>query len=170
MATGSGMRWGGQRERLSVIGNGMGDKMKVKLLTSTAKLPVRAHVGDAGADLFADLGGEGQTRTIHPQGIEVIPTGVAITPPEGTAGILWDKSGLARNDGLTILGGLCDRPYTGEYEVIVANLGTEPVTIKHHQKITQVVTPVLKIGEIVQVDELDETDRGAKGFGSSGKF
>jgi dUTP pyrophosphatase len=148
----------------------MGDQMRVQRLRATAKLPVRAHPGDAGADLFADLGGEGQTKTIAPQGIQVIPTGVAITPPEGTAGILWDKSGLARNDGLTILGGLCDRPYTGEYEVIVANLGVEPVTIRHHQKITQVVTPVLKVGEIVEVEQLDETDRGAKGFGSSGKF
>lgn len=143
-------------------------KLRVKLLTPTAKAPVRAHKNDAGVDLFADLGGEGEEMVIAPGTYGRVPIGIAVTPPPGTGFILKGKSGLAEKYGADILGGVGDEGFTGEYVVFVANTGTRPIPIQHGQKVCQAITPVLLYPEVEVVDDLDETERGTKGFGSTG--
>jgi dUTP pyrophosphatase len=153
--------------------------LRVKLLSPTAKPPSRAHGRDAGLDLFADLGGEGKAITIPAGKRGVVSTGCAIAPPQldpqalqgipmGVACILKDKSGLSRKKGVHILAGVCDEGFRGEYEVIVLNTSDEDLTVTHGEKVCQIITPIVLYPEVEVVDELDDTDRGARGFGSTG--
>ncbi|CAH2606293.1 Deoxyuridine 5'-triphosphate nucleotidohydrolase (plasmid) [Rhodovastum atsumiense] len=145
-------------------------------LTMTATVPTRAHPKDAGLDLCADLyKRDGAERvaggilclTVPPGQRRRIPTGLAITPPEGTFAHLLDKSGLADRYGITILGGVCDEGYTGEYQVIVLNTGNEPWHVIHGVKLCQIVFQRISYA-VGEERELPQTARGAKGFGSTG--
>ncbi len=135
--------------------------MKV-MLDPGAILPTRAHPTDAGLDLYAP-----RTVLIPARGSAVVDTGVHVSLPERTVGMLKSKSGL--NVKKNILGeGVIDEGYTGPIVVKLYNQGDEDVTIEAGQKLIQLVILPILTPELELADSLDETDRGAGGFGSTG--
>ena len=152
--------------------------LRVMKLASTAIMPVRASDEAAGYDLAAclkDRNGaslveltKNGTITIQPGARQLIPTGLAFTVPEGTYGRIGPRSGLALNNGLDTLAGIVDRDYTHEVGVILINLGQEPFVIEHAMRIAQLVIEKIETPDVLEVDRLDETGRGAGGFGSTG--
>lgn len=139
------------------------EKLKVQKLQSEAKLPERAHEDDAGLDLFA----------IEPIEIaagerEIIRTGIAIEISSGYAGLVWDKSGIATRRGLKTLGGVIDAGFRGEVKVGFVNLSSESQQIKVGEKIAQLLIQSVERPAIEAVQDLADSERGERGFGSSG--
>jgi dUTP pyrophosphatase len=123
-----------------------------------------AKAGDAGLDLYA------REHTVLVPGVQTaIATGVAIEIPEGYVGLVWDKSGLSIRHGLKTLGGVVDSGYRGEVMVGMINLSTTPYTFEKGDKVAQLLIQKVEHARFEIVDELSETERGATGFGSSGK-
>ncbi len=142
--------------------------LKVKLLNPAAKAPTVAHPGeDLGYDIFA-----GETLTIAPRGHALVSTGIAVecTSPAGEAmgALLRDKSSLASRR-LALTGGVIDAGYRGEIKVLLENLGEEPAVIRAGDKIANLIPYPVLTGEVRVVDGLGESNRKARGFGSSGK-
>ena len=140
--------------------------VSIKRLDPEVQLPRYAYAGDAGLDLRANAEVE-----IPPHGRALIPTGLAIAIPEGFAGFVQPRSGMALKRGLSIANtpGLIDSHYRGELKVIAVNLDPDqPISIERGERIAQLVIQAVPVVNLVEVDELDETDRGAGGFGSSG--
>ena len=132
------------------------------------KLPAYATAGSAGCDLRAAIEAE---LTITPGGRTLVPTGIAVAIPEGYEGQVRIRSGLAHDAGLAILNapGTIDSDYRGEIRVIVANLGPEPVTLHRGDRIAQLVIAPVARARFAPVEELPGSQRGAGGFGSTGK-
>lgn len=128
-----------------------------------AYMPTRAYRGDAGLDLYAT-----EDITIPTHGRVRIDTGVHVSLPHGTVGLLTSKSGLMNNAGITCRGTV-DAPYRGSIKPVLFNHSDEDYHISRGDKITQMVILPILLPELVQVDELEETERGEKGFGSSGR-
>ena len=130
-------------------------------------IPSYAHVGDAGADLHAR-----KSVTIAPRGGRgVVPTGIAIAIPEGYAGFVLPRSGLAFRHGITCLNtpGLVDASYRDEVRVILINTDPdEPYTVQRGDRIAQLVVQAVEASSFEEVDELPGSERGLRGFGSSG--
>ena len=142
--------------------------IRVKILRQGAKLPTYGTASAAGADLYAWLD---QPVTIAPGKTAFIPTGIALEVPEGYAGLIYARSGLACKQDLAPANkvGVVDSDYRGEITVALHNHGTETRTVSHGDRIAQfIITPVLQpTYEIAQ--ELSDTVRAAGGFGSTGK-
>lgn len=136
--------------------------MKIKL-DYYALMPERAHDVDAGLDLKAP-----NAFIIPPHGSEIIDTGVHVELPKGSVGMLKSKSGLNVKSNITS-DGVIDEGYTGSIVAKLYNHGDFPVTFERGQKITQLVILPVIIPEIEVINELTETERGANGFGSTGK-
>ena len=137
--------------------------VKVKKLKENAIVPVYAHDGDAGMDLFST-----EDCIIPFGGRKLIPTGIAMELPEGYFASIRDKSGLAYRKGVTLLGGVIEYTYRGEYGVIVLNTGDEDFEIREGDKIAQVVIAPVATAEVEVVEELGETARGDGAWGSTG--
>src|SRR5208283_1565220 len=134
----------------------------------TLPLPGYHSAGAAGMDLLADIE---QAIALAPLERFAVPTGIAVEIPSGYEGQVRPRSGRALREGLTLLNtpGTIDSDYRGEIQVIVVNLGREPVTIEPGDRIAQlVIAPVARV-ELVEVDELDDTHRGGGGFGHTGR-
>jgi dUTP pyrophosphatase len=132
-----------------------------------ARLPEYATAGAAGADLRARLGAD---MVVIPGERVKIPTGLVLEIPEGCEGQVRPRSGLAARKGLTVLNapGTIDSDYRGELEVLLINLGAESVTIRDGDRIAQlVIAPVIR-PDLVEVQSVSATPRGAGGFGSTG--
>lgn len=143
-------------------------KINIKKLTDTAMTPTRGSEYAAGYDLYADIQ---EVVVIKPHGTAKIGTGLAVEIPDGYFGAIFARSGLATKQGLRPANctGVCDSDYRGEYIVAVHNDSDAEQTINPKDRIAQlVVMPYLAV-EFNEVDELDETQRGAGGFGSTGK-
>ena len=144
-------------------------QLKVKKLRETATLPTRATSGSAGADLYACID---ESVTINPGDLKIIPTGIAIAlPDKNSVAYLYARSGLGVKHGICLSNGVgvIDSDYRGEVCVGLCNVSSKPYTIEPDERIAQmVIAPVIIPGQI-EVDELDETDRGEGGFGSTGK-
>lgn len=141
-------------------------KLPIKRLDPTVSLPTYAYEGDAGLDLRA-----AEDVTLAPFERKLIPTGLAIAIPEGYAGFVQPRSGMALKKGLSMANtpGLIDAHYRGELKVVAINLDPkEPIHIDRGERIAQLVIQKVPVVELEEVDELDQTDRGAGGFGSSG--
>lgn len=141
-------------------------QVSIKRLDPSVELPSYAYTGDAGLDLRAN-----ETVDIPPFERVLIPTGLSIALPEGYAGFVQPRSGMALKRGLSIANtpGLIDAHYRGELKVIAINLDAhEAIHIERGERIAQLVIQEVPTVQLVEVDELDETDRGAGGFGSSG--
>ncbi len=141
-------------------------RVKVKKLDKDLPLPKQAHANDAGVDLYSRI-----DKTLEPGERALIPTGIAVSIPEGYAGFVQPRSGLALKHGLSIVNtpGLIDPHYRGEIGVILINLDkNNSFEIKRGMKIAQLVFQ--KVAEPLweEVEDLDITERGEKGFGSSG--
>ena len=147
-------------------------KLKILRLPHAADLPLPAYqsAGAAGLDLMAAVPGDAPV-TLAPGRRANVPTGLSIALPVGTEGQVRPRSGLAARHGITVLNtpGTIDCDYRGEIQVILVNLGQESFAIERGQRIAQlVIAPVLH-AEIVEQKKLDQTKRGAKGFGSTGE-
>ena len=140
-------------------------KIPVTRTDSTHSLPAMAHFGDAGADLSAAV-----NIDISPGERVLVATGIAVAIPEGFAGFVLPRSGLAVNFGVTIINapGLIDSGYRGELKVGVVNHGSETFSIGKGDRIAQLVIMAVASPEFVEVDNLDATPRGDGGFGSTG--
>ncbi len=128
-------------------------------------LPGFAHPGDAGADLTAS-----EHVTVAPGGRVVVPTGLAIAIPEGYAGFVLPRSGLAIKHGVTVINapGLIDSGYRGELRVGLVNHGDHSFTIEPGDRIAQLVIMAVQTPVFFEVADLDATSRGDGGFGSTG--
>ena len=145
------------------------DKLKIKKLRENAKIPFRATPGSAGMDLCACID---SAITLAGGEKAVIPTGIAIELPGPELGaFIFARSGLAIKHGIGLLNsvGVIDSDYRGEVCVGVINQLSEPYTIEPGERIAQMVIMPVSLIEPVEVDELNETERGAGGFGSTGK-
>lgn len=139
-------------------------KLKVKRIHENAKLPLYQHKGDAGLDVFSSIDYVLGTGEVKP-----IPTGIKVAVPEGHVGLIWDKSGISLK-GVHRLAGVIDSGYRGEVRVVMVNLGDEPFVIEKGMKIAQLlIQPVVEL-EVIETEDLEETSRGEKGFGSTGKY
>ena len=143
--------------------------LKIKRVRASAlRLPAYHSAGAAGLDLLADVE---QTIALAPLERCAVPTGIAVEIPPGYEGQVRPRSGRALREGLTLLNtpGTIDSDYRGEIQVIVVNLGREPVSIEPGDRIAQlVIAPVARV-ELVEVEELDDTSRGGGGFGHTGR-
>jgi dUTP pyrophosphatase len=140
-------------------------ELKIKLLNEIAKLPEYARENDAGLDLFSTSEIE-----IQPAESALIFTGISIELPPDTEAQIRPRSGLALKHQVTVLNspGTIDRGYRGEIGVILINHGSSPFKVEVGMKIAQmVIKPVLSV-KIEQVEQLNETERGTGGFGSTG--
>lgn len=140
----------------------------VKKLKEAATLPTYGSTGAAGADLYACLD---TPVTIEPGRSAFIPTGLSMEIPQGCAGLIYARSGLACKRGLAPANkvGVIDSDYRGEFIVVLHNHGDTTQTISHGERIAQLlITPVLT-PQYREVAELSDTQRATGGFGSTGK-
>lgn len=143
--------------------------MKIKIVNkSKHPLPEYKTKLSAGMDVRANID---KTVTLNSLERKLIPTGLYIELPEGYEAQMRPRSGLALNEGLGLLNspGTIDADYRGEIGIIVVNLSNNPVTIKDGDRICQMVIQRVEQAELFEVDTLDETERGAGGFGHTGK-
>lgn len=142
-------------------------KLLFKKLDPEAAEPVRARPGDAGLDLIAN-----ENAKVTPGERALIPTGIAVAIPEGHAGLVLPRSGLASRHGLTLANapGLIDSGYRGEVTIAVVNLDPqEPVEIHRGDRIAQLLVVPFAEAEPVEVEDLPASERGTGGFGSTGR-
>lgn len=137
--------------------------MNVKKLDPRAKLPLRAHPTDSGADLFAL-----ERTVLPPHKISSVRTGVAVELPKNTAGIIWGKSSV-ESKGIKAMAGLIDEPYRGELLVCMYNLNESEFVFEAGQKVAQLVVFPVLYPTFEEVRELSDTERGEGRFGSTGK-
>lgn len=140
--------------------------LKVRRLDAGARLPTRAYSGDAGLDLYAlddVVLGPGERASVR--------TGIAVEIPEGQAGLVLPRSGLAAKHGIALVNapGLIDAGYRGELRVLLLNTDrTAPFAISGGERIAQLVLVAVETPAVVEVEELALSERAAGGFGSSG--
>jgi dUTP pyrophosphatase len=136
---------------------------RVKKLTESATLPVRGSSGAAGYDLTSI-----EECIILPGRRAVVSTGISVKVPEGTYGRIAPRSGLAVKHGIQVGAGVIDADYTGELKVVLFNQNNKKYSIKPGFRIAQLILEQCVTPEVVEVDDLDATDRGSNGFGSTG--
>jgi dUTP pyrophosphatase len=140
-------------------------ELPIRRLRPDAVLPERAYTGDAGLDLAAC-----ERVELRPGARAVVATGLSVAIPDGYAGFVQPRSGLAARNGITIVNtpGLVDSGYRGELRVILLNTDpAEAFVVEHGMRIAQlVIVPVPEL-ELLEVDELPPSERGVRGFGSS---
>lgn len=139
---------------------------RIKLLSNTSKVPERGSSLAAGYDLFSNEG-----ATILPGQCKMIKTGISVTPPAGYFGAIFARSGMAAKRGLRPANcvGICDEDYTGEYIVALYNDSDIEQVVQVGDKIAQLVFLPYENITFEVVDNLEDTDRGAGGFGSTGQ-
>lgn len=144
------------------------EKITVNIINNSANpLPTYETSGSAGMDLRASLD---QPMVLEPLQRAMVPTGIHIALPEGYECQIRPRSGLAAKHGITVLNspGTIDADYRGEIKVILVNLSNEPFTINPGERVCQMVISRYSRAEWVEVETLDETERGSGGFGHTG--
>tara|TARA_E500000178_G_C16902119_1_gene698557 strand:+ start:676 stop:1116 length:441 start_codon:yes stop_codon:yes gene_type:complete len=142
-------------------------KVLIKRLSKQVSLPKYETSGSSGMDLGANIDGN---LIIEPGKTVIIPTGLALSIPKGYEAQIRPRSGLAAKNKISVLNtpGTIDADYRGEIKVILINLGSEPFKIEKGLRIAQmVICPIVK-AQLEEVDDLNETERGDGGFGSTG--
>jgi dUTP pyrophosphatase len=140
-------------------------ELPILRLREDARLPEQAYAGDAGLDLATC-----ERVEIGPGERAVVPTGLAVAIPEGYAGFVQPRSGLAARQGISVVNspGLIDSGYRGEIRVVLLNTDTTHTFVAEPgDRVAQLVVLPIPGLEVVEVDELPETERGVRGFGSS---
>lgn len=137
--------------------------LPLKRLHPAATLPTRAHADDAGLDLYAL-----EDASIGPGEGKLVRTGVAAAIPAGHAGLVYDRSSMAKR-GLKTAGGVIDAGYRGELAVVLWNMARQAQNVKTGERIGQLLIVPIVTPKPVEVKELGETARGAGGFGSTGR-
>ncbi len=146
-------------------------KVKIKRVGGyKGELPRYVSPGSSGLDLTAYIKDQGGEIVIRPGKIELVPTGIAVSIPEGFEGQVRPRSGLALKYGVTLVNtpGTIDSDYRGEIKVILINHGEVPYVVKNGDRIAQLV--IAKVTKITweETEELPDTERGDGGFGSTG--
>ena len=144
-------------------------EIKIKKLKENAKIPRRATSGSAGMDLYACID---EPITLAPGQLAIVPTGIAIALPDNTcAAFLYARSGLGVKHGICLSNGVgvIDSDYRGEICAGLCNVSDTPYTIEPDERVCQMVIAPVLTPDVVEVNELDDTDRGEGGFGSTGK-
>lgn len=142
--------------------------VRIKKLDENATIPTYGSEFAAGADLYACTG---EAVTIHPHETKLIHTGIAMEIPTGYAGLVYARSGIASKRGLAPANkvGVIDSDYRGEIMVALHNHSEEAQSIESGERIAQLVIAPYITADFILSDELDDTDRGTGGFGSTGK-
>jgi dUTP pyrophosphatase len=141
--------------------------LRFRRLSAAARPPAQARDGDAGYDLHA-----AEAVTIGPGERASVGTGIAVAIPAGQAGLVVPRSGLAARHGISVVNapGLIDSGYRGELRVLLLNTDrAEPFPVEPGDRIAQLVLVAVETPELEEAEELDETARGAGGFGSTGR-
>ena len=144
-------------------------ELKIRKLREGAKIPRRATEGAAGMDLCACID---ESITLAPQQLVIVPTGIAIELPDnGCAAFLYARSGLGVKHGICLANGVgvIDSDYRGEVCAGLCNVSDKPNVIAPGERIAQMVIAPVFTPDVVEVSELSDTQRGAGGFGSTGK-
>jgi len=141
--------------------------MKFKKLTQTAISPKRAGTKEAGIDFFF-APENNSSISIMPQAMCLLDTGIACEIPEGHFGMLKDRSSMAKNY-IHVLGGILDSSYRGSIKVMLINLGRGEYVVNPGDKIVQMIVLKYNSEPVEEAEELSSSERGEKGFGSSGK-
>lgn len=144
-------------------------ELKIRKLREGAKIPRRATEGAAGMDLCACID---ESITLAPQQLVIVPTGIAIELPDnGCAAFLYARSGLGVKHGICLANGVgvIDSDYRGEVCAGLCNVSDKPYVIAPGERIAQMVIAPVFTPDVVEVSELSNTQRGAGGFGSTGK-
>jgi dUTP pyrophosphatase len=139
------------------------EKVEIMRVSPDATLPTRAHPDDAGMDLYGL-----EDVILEPSQGKMARTGVAMAIPQGFVGMVADRSSLGKR-GVKTAGGIIDAGYRGEIQVILWNISSEPIQLKRGERIAQLLILPIATPAVVEVAKLDETKRGANGFGSTGK-
>ena len=137
--------------------------LPVRRLVSDAVLPTRAHHDDAGLDLYCVEGVD-----LAPGQGTLVKTGIAAAVPKGHVGLICDRSSLAKR-GLKTAGGVIDAGYRGELGILLWNISGETQSLKKHERLAQLLIVPVTTPAVRETEALDETHRGAGGFGSTGK-
>lgn len=147
----------------------MQNKFFISRTDNAKDLPLPSYMtkGAAGMDLYANVS---EDTLIKPGDIQLIPTGIKISIPEGYEAQIRPRSGLALKYGITMVNapGTIDSDYRGEINVILINFGKEGFLVKRGERIAQMVINKVEIIEFTETDSLDETQRGEGGFGHTG--
>ena len=106
--------------------------------------------------------------TILPNERKLVSTGISMAIPEGYVGLIWDKSGIATKHGIKTMAGVIDSGYRGEVKILVHNLSDQVHKIEKNTKVAQMLIQPIECREVIEVEELDQTERGEEGFGSTG--
>jgi dUTP pyrophosphatase len=139
--------------------------MEVKLLNSLAKLPRRASAGAAGYDITST-----EHVTIYPGTRGLVSTGVSVKLPPGVYGRIAPRSGLAVKNGIQVGAGVIDADYRGEIKVLLFNHSSDHLfEVSPGDRIAQLICERCELPDVIQTDELDETERGEGKFGSTGR-
>jgi dUTP pyrophosphatase len=139
------------------------EQIQVQKISPEATLPTRAHADDAGLDLYSL-----EDVLLEPQQGKVSRTGIALAIPKGHVGLVADRSSLAKR-GVKTAGGVIDAGYRGEIHIVLWNLSNGPLQLKRGERIAQLMILPVATPAVLEVQTLDETARGLKGFGSTGK-
>lgn len=139
-------------------------KIEIRRLSTSATLPSYAHASDAGMDIYCSREVE-----LAPGEQTMIPTGIALQVPDGYVALVWDKSGIAAKRSIKTMGGVIDAGYRGEVMIIAKNVGSEAQIFSVGDKVAQILIQKVEQPRIVEVAELGDSDRGEKGFGSTGR-
>jgi dUTP pyrophosphatase len=142
----------------------MFDRLHFKRLHPEARLPARGSAGAAGLDLYAV-----ERVTIAAGGRAAVRTGLAVAIPAGFYGRVAPRSGLAVRHGIDVLAGVIDSDYRGEILCALVNHGREPFEVEPGARVAQLVVEAIATPEPVWAEDLEETARGAAGFGSTGQ-
>lgn len=138
-------------------------KIYVKKLREDAYLPTRGSANAAGLDLYSV-----DELIIPPGERALVKTGISVAVDHGTYFRISPRSGLALKHGIDTMAGVVDSDYRGEICVILVNLNNSPFSVMKGDRIAQGIVEVIQLADVVEVDDLDSTDRGANGFGSTG--
>lgn len=139
-------------------------EIKVKKVNEDAAIKSGSYDGDVAIDLAST-----EETTLEPMEKKIIRTGIKMAIPKGYAGLIWDRSGMAANHSIHTMAGVIDSGYRGEIQVVLINLGKQDFRIERGMRIAQMLIHAVPDLKIEEVQELDETERGDKAFGSSGK-
>jgi len=142
-------------------------ELRIKLLVEGIPMPRYQHAGDAGLDLPSRV-----DALLQPGERATVPTGIAVAIPEGYAGFVLPRSGLAAKHGISLVNspGLVDSGYRGEMAIVMINTDQrEPFQIKRGDRIAQLVILRVEEAQVIATELLDDTSRGEGGFGSTGR-
>ena len=139
------------------------ETISIRKVSPEAVLPTRAHPHDAGMDLYSL-----EDILLEPRQGKMSRTGIAVAVPEGYVGMVADRSSLAKK-GVKTAGGVIDAGYRGEVHIVLWNISSEVISLKRGERIAQLLILPIATPAVLEVESHDETARGEKGFGSSGK-